>query len=165
METEKSVGFGRAIGNFYAKYGIFSGQSSRSEYWFSWLYLLLLYLVLVAPSSFSDSVAAQFVSTVVVFSIVGVAHILPTLAIQVRRLRDAGFSPYLAFLLLAPFGAFVLFVLAFFPTRPGSQSSDHALEISSGGVEAELRKLDELHEKGLIDDAQLQEAKNKALGI
>jgi uncharacterized membrane protein YhaH (DUF805 family) len=165
MEQQKAIGFGKAIGNFYAKYAIFSGRATRSEFWYSWLYLLLLYLVLVAPSTFSDSVSAQFIGTVVLFSIVGVAHILPSLSIQARRLRDAGFSPYLVLLLLAPFGGLVLFVLALFPSKPVAEQTIDVSSQKSQGIEAELKKLDELHEQGLIDDQQLKEAKNKALGI
>lgn len=165
MDQTKAIGFGKAIGNFYAKYGIFSGRATRSEYWYSWLYLFLLYLVLVIPSSLSDSLTAQFVGTVVAVSIVGVAHILPSLAIQVRRLRDAGFSPYLVFLLLVPFGSLALFVLAFFPSKPGQEQSISAPPGKAEGIEAQLKRLDELHEQGLIDAQQLKEAKNKALGI
>jgi uncharacterized membrane protein YhaH (DUF805 family) len=165
MEQKKAIGFGKAIGNFYAKYGIFSGRATRSEYWYSWLYLLLLYLVLVVPSSFSDSVEAQFVGVFVAVFIVGVAHILPSLSIQSRRLRDAGFSPYLTFLLLAPFGGLVLFVLSLFPTKGEIDPAVGPLAQRPEGIEDELRKLEELHERGLIDDIQLKEAKNKALGI
>jgi uncharacterized membrane protein YhaH (DUF805 family) len=165
MEEKKAIGFGKAIGNFYAKYAIFSGRATRSEYWYSWLYLLLLYLVLVAPFTFSDSISAQFIGTVVLSSIVGVAHILPSLSIQVRRLRDAGFSPYLVFLLLAPFGGLVLFVLAFFPSTPVAEPTSGGSSEQLRGIEADLKKLDELYEQGLIDDQQLKDAKNKALGI
>ena len=164
MEQKKAIGFGKAIGNFYAKYGIFSGRATRSEYWYSWLYLLLLYLVLVVPSSFSDSVEAQFVGVFVAVFIVGIAHILPSLSIQTRRLRDAGFSPYLTFLLLAPFGGLVLFVLAFFPSKGEIERAVGSPQRPEA-IEDELRKLEELHERGLIDDKQLREAKNKALGL
>ena len=163
MAEKKAIGFGQAIGNFYARYGIFSGRASRSEYWYSWLYLFLLFLGLVILT-FVPSVEVQLIG-IFAYWIIGLGHIVPSLAIQARRLRDGGFSPYLTFLLLAPFGGLALFVLALFPTKPDSEVTGQAREVGSEGVEAELRKLDELHEKGLIDGAQLQEAKNKVLGI
>lgn len=164
MAEKKPIGFGQAIGNFYARYGIFSGRASRSEYWYSWLYLFLLFLGLVILT-FVPSPQVQFIG-IIAYWIIGIGHIVPSLAIQARRLRDGGFSPYLTFLLLAPFGGLALFVLAFFPTKPEKETpGDSAVRESGGGIESELKKLAELHEQGLIDDLQLKEAKNRALGI
>lgn len=163
MAEKKAIGFGPAIGNFYARYGIFSGRASRSEYWYSWLYLFLLFLGLVILT-FVPSLEVQFIG-IIAYWIIGIGHIVPSLAIQARRLRDGGFSPYLTFILLAPFGGLALFVLAFFPTKPEVGTTGDSPVRGSGGIEFELRKLAELHEQGLIDDLQLKEAKNKALGI
>ena len=164
-KRSEAVGLGRAIRNFYVNYGIFSGRSSRSEYWYIWLYSVLLYFAGAVPLSFLPSLEAQFVSVTVWPVVVGLAHFVPSLALIVRRLRDAGFSPYLAFLLLAPFGGLALFVLAFFPSKTGTEKTTSAPSDKSEGIEAELKRLDELHEQGLIDAQQLKEAKNKALGI
>lgn len=128
IKESETVGFGRAIRNFYSHYGIFGGRSSRSEYWYCWLYLFLLFLGLVA-FTFVPSIEVQFVALVGYF-LIGIGHLVPSLAIWARRLRDAGFSPYLLFLLLAPFGGLVLYVLAFFPTKPGNESLGHAPETS-----------------------------------
>lgn len=54
----EGVGFGKAIGNFYSHYGIFTGRSSRPEYWYLWLYFLLLYFALAIPLSFVPSLNA-----------------------------------------------------------------------------------------------------------
>jgi uncharacterized membrane protein YhaH (DUF805 family) len=159
----EEVGLGGAIRNFYAYYGVFEGRSTRSEYWYSWLYGFLLSLGLVILT-FIPSQEAQLTG-IAAFWIIGVGHIVPSLAIQTRRLRDAGFSPFLIFIALVPFGGIALFVMAFFESKPPQAGVAQAPLASSGGMEEELRRLDELHSQGLIDDQQVKEAKNKALGI
>ena len=159
----EAVGLGRAIRNFYAYYGVFEGRSTRSEYWYSWLYGFLLLLGLVILT-FVPSQEVQLIG-IIAYGIIGVGHIVPSLAIQARRLRDAGFTPYLIFIALVPFGGIALFVMAFFESKPPQTGVAQAPLASSGGLEGELRRLDELHNQGLIDDQQVKEAKNKALGI
>lgn len=116
----EGVGFGKAIGNFYSHYGIFTGRSSRPEYWYLWLYFLLLYFALAIPLSFVPSLDAQVAAFTTLPLLILLAHLVPSLALTSRRLRDAGFSPYLTFLHLAPFGGLVLAILAFFETKPVS---------------------------------------------
>lgn len=166
--TEKqseSVGFGRAIRNFYKYYGIFTGRSSRSEYWYLWLYSLLLYFALVTPLTLVPSLEAQVAAVTALPLLILLAHLVPSLALSVRRLRDAGFSPYLAFLYLAPFGGLVLAILALFETKPISATGANGSNPTSSHLESEIKNLEDLHRQGLIDDNQLKEAKNKTLGI
>jgi uncharacterized membrane protein YhaH (DUF805 family) len=164
-KQSEAVGLGRAIRNFYVNYGIFSGRSSRSEYWYIWLYSVLLYFAGAVPLVFLPSIEAQFSALTVWPAVVGLAHFVPSLALIVRRLRDAGFSPYLSFLLLAPFGGLALIVLAFFDSKSAPESTSAPSIEKPSDIEAEIRRLDDLHRQGLIDDKQLREAKNKALGI
>ena len=50
------------------------------------------------------------------FWVIGLVLIIPTLALIVRRLHDAGLSGLLALLLLIPFlGAIAVFVMMFLP--------------------------------------------------
>ena len=165
-KQSEAVGLGGAIRNFYYNYGVFTGRSSRSEYWYIWLYTLVLYFAGAVPLSFLSSLEAQFVAVTVWPVLIGLAHFVPSLALSVRRLRDAGFSPFLAFLYLVPFGGFALFILAFFESKPANSSQpNHPNQAGGPDVEAELLRLHDLHEKGLIDDGQLKEAKNRILGI
>jgi uncharacterized membrane protein YhaH (DUF805 family) len=51
--------------------------------------------------------------------IIGLALIIPTLALIVRRLHDANISGLFALLLLIPFlGAIAVFVMMFLPSNP-----------------------------------------------
>jgi uncharacterized membrane protein YhaH (DUF805 family) len=162
------VGLNGSVSNFYRYYATFSGRSSRSEYWFLWLYFPILYVLLgllTVPATFVPSLELQFVALVALYLVFILPHLIPTLAITVRRLRDAGFSPYLVFLLLVPFGGVALFVLAFFPSKVTNQGVTGIKPVGSQPVESELKRLEDLHKQGLIDKEQMKAAKNKALGL
>ena len=125
MELDKQaekVGLPRAVKNFFKYYATFSGRSSRSEYWYIWLYWSLLFLG-VLSFTFVPSVEVQFIG-LVAFYIIGIGHLVPFLAIYARRLRDGGFSPYLTFLLLVPFGGLALIVLMMFPSKEPATHSE-----------------------------------------
>jgi len=77
-------------------YGVFSGRSTREEYWMFTLIYLLVYLVLSAIAYMLESEVFQIVLT-----ILSLAVIIPSLSITTRRLHDVGrsgwwqLSPYI----------------------------------------------------------------------
>lgn len=125
------MSFIESIRTVLSKYATFSGRARRSEFW--WFYLAavivvtVLYLALIVPglTAYGTAVieAANAGSTTVptmpgsltagylVVSLVGLALLLPTLAVIVRRLHDTGKSGALAFLLLIPFVNFILLIV------------------------------------------------------
>ena len=153
-----------ALGNFFIHYANFRGRSSRSEYFwaFGFFFTLGLLFGLIVPTW--PSAEIKFLLTAL-SSLIAIGTILPFLALTVRRLRDAGFSPYLAFLIVVPFGGLALLILAFFEPKISAASSSKADAETLVGLELEIRTLEDLHRQGLIDEKQLKEAKNKALGI
>lgn len=166
-KQSESVDLGWAVHNFYTYFIDFRGRSSRTEYWYFQLYSLMLgialSLFLFAPEPLQ--MAASLVSILVV-----VVHIVPGLALTVRRLRDAGFPPYLAFLFLLPFGGLIIVILAMMPSDSSAPTDvpkreDAAITTPNASIEADLSQLDDLYSKGLIDEEQLKKAKNKALDI
>jgi len=88
------------------KYAIFDGRAGRPEFWYAQLTLLLAVL------------AAMFVIWIpllgwlVMLAVwaLGMAAIVPALAVTVRRLRDAGFHWAWIFIGLAPFGSIALLI-------------------------------------------------------
>lgn len=83
----------------------FGGKETRKVYWLFYLNCIILYFIL---GLISGTVSA----------IVGLILLLPALGILVRRLRDAGFSPWLALLLLVPVvGWIIVAILACFPSK------------------------------------------------
>lgn len=99
------MNFGSAIAAGFKKYSDFTGVSSRSEFWWFQLFLVL---VSAGASAISETLG------LVLF----LAVIVPYLAIGVRRLRDAGLPWGLLFLGLVPvLGTVTLVVLWVQPTK------------------------------------------------
>jgi len=163
----EKVGLAGAVSNFFYHYLEFRGRSSRSEWAYMWLFSGIVFIILIFLLSISEELGS------VVFGLYFFATIVPHLSLTVRRLRDAGYSPFWIFFSLVPFvGGITVFVLCLFDSAYpaefnfyGSDSEDSAGQRDVEEVAQELGKLQELHDRGLIDDDQLKAAKNKALGI
>jgi uncharacterized membrane protein YhaH (DUF805 family) len=118
-----------AVKRFFKKYATFSGRASRSEFWWWALVSFAVSIVLniiSGPTATSalDSTPTLGIGTIL-GAIWGLATIVPSLALVVRRLHDGGFSGLLALLLLVPFaGAVAVFVLTILPSKPEGQKYD-----------------------------------------
>ncbi|MBR3655210.1 MAG: DUF805 domain-containing protein [Elusimicrobia bacterium] len=83
----------------------FGGKEGRKVFWLFVLNCFIVNLIL----------SAILLTLAYIFSLV---ILLPFLGILVRRLRDAGFTPWLALLLIIPgIGGIILAVLACFPSK------------------------------------------------
>ena len=126
-----------AVQRFFKKYATFSGRASRSEYWWWTLVAFAVGVVL----NIITSVAGAAGSTVtadgtpvpgpgalvgsILLIIWGLAVIVPSFALLVRRLHDANLSGWLALLILVPFlGALALVVMSILPSNPAGQRFD-----------------------------------------
>ena len=94
------MSYGQAIGSGFKKYATFRGRASRSEFW----YWILFYVIVGIIMNILDSLFGFQISTVTnpetgnsvtsvynagwLSSIWALVVLLPTLAIQVRRLHD-----------------------------------------------------------------------------
>jgi len=87
--------FVQAIKSCLGQYATFSGRASRSEYW--WFFLFQV-LVMVATSMLGD----------VINGIASLALLLPALAVGARRLHDIGRTGWWQLLLLSGIGFLVL---------------------------------------------------------
>ena len=121
-----------AYKNFFKNYAEFTGRSTRSDYWWVWLgnFILsipfwIIYFYTVFLSTVMDSVSdsageATFMVlglVVIIYAIFYLAILVPTLALSVRRLRDAGFHWAFIFLRFAPMGGIALLILHAMPTK------------------------------------------------
>ena len=121
-----------AYKNFFKGYAEFTGRSTRPDYWWVWLGNLILsipfwiiYFYTVFLSAVMDSVSdsaseATFMVlglVVIIYAIFYLAILVPTLALSVRRLRDAGFHWAFIFLRFAPMGGIALLILHAMPTK------------------------------------------------
>ena len=121
-----------AYKNFFKNYAEFTGRSTRPDYWWVWLGNLILsipfwiiYFYTVFLSTVMDSVSdSASEATFMVFGLVAIIYaifylaiLVPTLALSVRRLRDAGFHWAFIFLRFAPMGGIALLILFAMPTK------------------------------------------------
>ena len=121
-----------AYKNFFKNYAEFTGRSTRPDFWWVWLGNLILsipfwiiYFYTVFLSTVMDSVSdSASEATFMVFGLVAIIYavfylaiLVPTLALSVRRLRDAGFHWAFIFLRFAPMGGIALLILHAMPTK------------------------------------------------
>ncbi|RGP40275.1 hypothetical protein BPTFM16_00557 [Altererythrobacter insulae] len=110
----------------FSRYFDFSGTTSRPMFWYWVLATILVLLVLSLLDAFLVNPALGVESTPDNPSnplawLYSVAIIIPNIAIGVRRLRDAGHSPFLILLGLIPLLNLVLIYFFVQPTKPGSE--------------------------------------------
>jgi len=89
------MNLGQAISNCLSHYATFSGRASRSEFW--WFFLFQV-LVSVAASMLSEKLTG----------LVSLALLLPALAVGARRLHDIGKSGWWQLLMILGIGFLVL---------------------------------------------------------
>ena len=98
------MNFGQAISTCFSNYATFSGRASRPEFW--WFFLFQI-LVSIAASMLGDVVAG----------LVSLAVLLPALAVGARRLHDIGKSGWWQLIMLTVIG---LLLLIYWWVQPAS---------------------------------------------
>lgn len=106
------------------RYVDFSGRSRRKEYWLFNLGVVLVYLALLFVSFVSSAPDGEpgVVSALValLFIVIWLALIIPSLAVLVRRLHDQERSGWLVLLAFVPvIGGLVLLVFTLLPGTAG----------------------------------------------
>jgi uncharacterized membrane protein YhaH (DUF805 family) len=97
----------------FRKYAVFSGRATRKEYWMFTLFNLLAYIILNFVLS---PIKLDFLSI-----IYGLATLIPSLAIGVRRLHDTGRTGWWLLLNLIPFlGTAVVMVFLVLDSQTGT---------------------------------------------
>ena len=92
--------FGQSIKTCFRKYAVFKGRACRSEFWWFTLFTFLVSIALdfllglfLIPLIFKGQFNAESINSVstpfyIVSIVVGLALLLPTLGVLVRRLHD-----------------------------------------------------------------------------
>jgi len=102
-EMPPPMNLGEAASSFFRNYVNFSGRASRSEFWYSYLFIFIVSVILV--------VVEAIVKTELISSIWNLAVFLPTLAMTTRRLHDINISGWHQLLAgLFPIGTVALIV-------------------------------------------------------
>ncbi len=101
---------------FREKYATFSGRASRSEYWWSYLGLFVasmsLQIVGFVGAIILGSINETLALVPLLIMIAGIfALLIPTLAVNVRRLHDTGKSGWMLIIVLIPCIGFILWLV------------------------------------------------------
>ena len=115
----------KAYKKYWMGYFDFTGRSSRSDYWLAVLantiVTIILFTVVIVAIVFDSPGSHYHIILKLLYLLAMVyffANYIPSIALQVRRLRDAGFHWALIFLRYAPvIGDIVLLVLFCQPTK------------------------------------------------
>jgi uncharacterized membrane protein YhaH (DUF805 family) len=95
-----------------ARYAKFDGRASRAEFWWFALANLVIYIVLAALAQASNFFFVLYV-------LYGLAVLIPSIAVAVRRLHDTNRSGWWVLISLIPLvGSIILIVLLALPGEP-----------------------------------------------
>lgn len=110
--------FGEAIRDGFSKYATFDGRSSRSAYWWWFLFALLVGIG-------AEVLDAILGTAMVLTALTGLALFIPGLAVLVRRFHDAGHSGWWVLILLVPLvGVVVWLIFALTDSKPPNEWGD-----------------------------------------
>lgn len=99
----------------------FRGRASRTEFWFFALFLLLVYGVGFPLLEIIGAIIPGGIFLVyLILLAVSVALILPSLAVQIRRLHDVDWSGWWVLVSLTFLGSIFIFILDCLPGSAGS---------------------------------------------
>ena len=113
----------QAYKNFFKGYADFTGRATRSDFWWVWLMNSILFLPLyifwfqMVLNDTEETDPILGVAIISVYMILAIVLFTPSLAVKVRRLRDAGLHWAFIFLHFVPMGGLALLVLLATPTK------------------------------------------------
>jgi uncharacterized membrane protein YhaH (DUF805 family) len=133
------MSFTEAIRSVYRNYFKFSGRASRPEWWWFFLFAMVVYIgfVVLTVAAYpdvrgpSDGLWGVVLLGMIVFWLVS---LVPYVAVTVRRLHDQDRSGWWLLLALVPFGGLVLFILMMLEGTPGLNRYGPPTNDPSGGV-------------------------------
>lgn len=125
--------FPQAIGSGFRRYADFVGPAGRSEFWWWILFTTLVAAALAAlPVPTIAVVEGGTFTAPTLTPVWQIAVLLPTLAVTVRRLRDAASSWGHLFWILLPFAGVI--VLAVLCSQPSAARVDGRQPMTSAEV-------------------------------
>lgn len=127
------MGFAESVRTCFGKFADFQGRASRSEFWWFFLFSVLvslgltipLYVLMAIAAAVGDNGAGAGLAAVIsiiwsiVVVIITIVLLIPLLAVGARRLHDYGQSAWFLLLYFVPCGNLVLIVLWALGGTPG----------------------------------------------
>ena len=123
-----------AIQAFFARYTDFGGRSRRSEYWWSYLGLMLIYVAILIVSGILSAILPFLgVIGVIAYVVLALACLIPSIAIIFRRMHDVDKSAW--WLLISFIPLIGALVLLYFFVQPGTVGPNQFGPDPKGGID------------------------------
>ena len=101
------------------KYAVFGGRSRRKEYWYFFLFNILISIVLMIIDGLTGTLSLE-AGMGLLGGIYALAVLIPGIAVTVRRLHDTNHSGWWLLIVLVPLiGAIVMLVFMVKDSQPG----------------------------------------------
>ena len=117
------MGFGQAIATVFKKYADFKGVATRSEYWWFALFIFLVglpfqFLDIITQNTTDLSILLVMLVLAIIYLVFSLGTLVPSLAVTIRRLRDAGYYwPWIFIVFIPIAGAIILIVFLASPSK------------------------------------------------
>ncbi|MBT5615062.1 MAG: DUF805 domain-containing protein [Flavobacteriales bacterium] len=100
----------QSVSSCFNNYATFKGRASRSEFWYFYLFTIIVSFVLSFINSFGVGYGSETIATIGagLYGIFALAVLLPSLAVTVRRLHDVNRSGWWLLIYLTIIGIFVI---------------------------------------------------------
>ena len=102
------MSFGDAISTCFSKYVTFSGTASRSEFWWFYLFTVIVTFAVVIILAFVNPDGLQ--TNLMIQNLVSIDLSIPVIAAGTRRLHEIGKSGWWQLIVLTGIGAILLIV-------------------------------------------------------
>ncbi|KAB2658483.1 DUF805 domain-containing protein [Brucella tritici] len=163
--------------NAMRQYAVFSGRATRSQYWlFSLVLFGMLIVALMIDQVFGDTTTDEPAGAIT--GLVYLAHLVPSIAVGVRRLHDTNRSGWWLLAVFVPLiGQLAVLIFMCLPSSPGRNRFDampgyEPHERSAGTEPAtatpahsldQLEKIASLRASGAIDEDEFKQLKANVL--
>ncbi|MCM0639513.1 DUF805 domain-containing protein [Cellulomonas wangsupingiae] len=122
------AGFGESVRRYFARSTTFSWRASRAEYWnAAFLQVVVVWGGVLGMRTLDG--AGEAVGAAVVAGLVllwALVTVMPTLALNARRLHDVNLAGWWQLVALAPYGWVALVVVGLLPPRARGERFDEA---------------------------------------
>ncbi|SCX96638.1 Uncharacterized membrane protein YhaH, DUF805 family [Nonlabens sp. Hel1_33_55] len=120
--TVASKGMMDYVKTCFNKYADFNGRARRSEFWYFYLFNIIVFFALYIPViALLVAESDLVILPGILLGIYGLGVILPTLAVIVRRLHDTGRSGWYYLMALIPLvGNIILLIFWVEDSKPGT---------------------------------------------
>ena len=119
---EKDMSFQEAVENYFRNYTNSNGRARRKEYWYPVLFIFLINLVINALGGIFGAMDIDILVTMcnVLSGIFGLATLLPSIMVAIRRMHDIGKSGWWVLISLVPcVGMFIALYFCCLDSQPG----------------------------------------------